>query len=118
MALIFIVMHHMSSYISINSRNTLDSCRMGFFLPFLSHFSDFFCIFLRAFFHSDVFPLFFKIEKYPMKTVKKVTKIGKTWKKGIHPITVQCITRIYRYIGARVMHYNKNESQIKILNIP
>ena len=105
MALIFIVMHHMSSYISINSRNTLDSCRMGFFLPFFPHFSDFFHIFLRAFFHSEVF---FKIKKYPLKTVKKRP----------HHITVQCIMRIYRYIGAHVMYHNKNKSDIKILNIP
>ena len=35
-----------------------------------------------------------------------------------HPIIVQCITRIYRYVGARIMHYNENESKIKILKIP
>ena len=53
-----------------------------------------------------------------MKTVKKVTKMGKTWTKRPHPINVQCITRIYRYVGARMMHFNKNESKIKILKIP
>ena len=31
---------------------------------------------------------------------------------------VQCITRIYKYIGDSVMHYIKNDSQIKILKIP
>ena len=61
---------------------------------------------------------FLKIEKYPWKTGKKVTKMGKTWTKRPHPINVQCITRIYRSVGARMMHYNKNESKIKILKTP
>ena len=50
--------------------------------------------------------------------MKKVTKKVKNWKKRPHCVTVQCITRIYRYVGARLVHYFKNESQIKILNIP
>ena len=39
-------------------------------------------------------------------------------KKTAHPITPQCLTRIYRYVGAHMMHYNKNDIQIKILKIP
>ena len=57
------------------------------------------------------------MEKVPLKTEKKVTKMGENWKKISHPTTVQCITRIYRYLGAHVMHYNKNKSHIKTLNI-
>ena len=41
-ALIFIVMHHTRSYISINSRNTLDIYRMRSFGPCFSHFGYFF----------------------------------------------------------------------------
>ena len=41
-ALILIVMHHTSSYISINSRNTLGNYRMRSFLLGFSRFSDFF----------------------------------------------------------------------------
>ena len=87
---------------------------MRSFLLGFSHFSDFFHSFQGVFFDLD----FLKIEKYPLKTVKKVTKMGKTWTKRPHPINVQCITRIYRYVGARMMHFNKNESKIKILKIP
>ena len=41
----------------------------------------------------------------------------KNWKKTPHPITSQFLTSIYKYIGANMMHYNKNYSQIKILKI-
>ena len=104
----------MSSYISINSRNTLDSCRMGFLLLIFSHFSDFFHSFQGVFFDLD----FLKIEKYPLKTVKNVTELQKTWRKRHIPINLQCIMRIYRYVGARMMHYNENYSKIKISKIP
>ena len=114
MALIFIAINHRSSYVSIMSCNTQASYRIRFFLLGFSHFSDFFHSFQGVFFDLD----FLKIEKYPLKTVKKVTKMGKTWTKRPHPINVQCITRIYRYVEARMMHYNKNESKIKILKIP
>ena len=113
-ALIFIVMQHTSSYISINSRNTLDTYRMRSFCPCFSHFGYFFHSFQGVFFNFEKV----KIKKYSLKTVKKVTKMGKTWIKRPHPINVQCITRIYRYVGARLVHYFKNESQIKILIIP
>ena len=118
MALIFIVIHHRSSYISINSRNTLGSYRMRSFLPCFFYFSDIFHSFQGTFFYFDFFLLFLNIEKCPLKTVKKVTEMRKTWRKRPHPINVQCITRIYRYVGARMMHYDKNESKIKILKIP
>ena len=36
LAVIFIVMHHMSSYITVNSRKTLGIDRMRCFLPFFS----------------------------------------------------------------------------------
>ena len=42
---------------------------------------------------------------------------GKNWEKTPHPITPQCLTRIYRYVGSHMMHYNKNGSQIKIVKI-
>ena len=50
-ALIFIVMHHTSSYISINSRNTLGSYRMRSFPPGFSHFGYFFHSFKGLFFN-------------------------------------------------------------------
>ena len=43
---------------------------------------------------------------------------GKKWKKTPHPINPQCLTSIYSYVGAHMMHYDKNDSQIKILIIP
>ena len=104
----------MSSYISINFRNKLDIYRMRWFCPCFSDFCYFFHSFQGVFFNFEKV----KIEKYSLKTVKKVTKMGKTWTKRPHPINVQCITRIYRYVGARMMHFNKNESKIKILKIP
>ena len=104
----------MSSYISINFRNKLDIYRMRWFCPFFSDFGYFFHSFQGVFFNFEKV----KIEKYSLKTVKKVTKMGKTWTKRPHPINVQCITRIYRYVGVRVMHYNKNESRLRFLNIP
>ena len=61
---------------------------------------------------------FLKLKNDPSKHWKKSLKRWKNWKKRPHCITVQCITRIYRYVGARLVHYFKNESQIKILNIP
>ena len=54
----------------------------------------------------------------PLKNNEKVIKMLKNLKKKAQPITSQCLTRIYRYVGACVMHYNKTESNIKILNIP
>ena len=50
-ALIFIVMHHTNSYISINSRNTLGNHRMMSFLPGFFHFGYFFHSFQGAFFN-------------------------------------------------------------------
>ena len=91
---------------------------MSSFLPCFFYFSDIFHSFQGTFFYFDFFLLFLNIEKCPLKTVKKVTEMRKTWRKRPHPINVQCITRIYRYEGARMMHYNKNESKIKILKIP
>ena len=60
---------------------------------------------------------FSKTEKCLFKTGKKGNKGGWKQKKAPHPKIVQCITRIYRYVGARMMHFNKNESKIKILKI-
>ena len=50
-ALIFIVMHHTSFYISINSRNTLDIYGMRSFPPGFPHFSYFFHSFRGVFFN-------------------------------------------------------------------
>ena len=61
---------------------------------------------------------FSKIEKCPFKTGKKGIKGVRKQKKAPHPKNLQCITRIYRYVGARMMHFNKNESKIKILKNP
>ena len=58
------------------------------------------------------------MEKCPLKTVKKVIKMLKNLKKKAQPITSQCLAKIYRYVGARMMHQNKNKSKIKILKIP
>ena len=49
-ALIFIIMHHTSSYISINSRNTLDNFRMRCFFLFSSSFNALCPCFEEAFF--------------------------------------------------------------------
>ena len=43
---------------------------------------------------------------------------GRNLKKTRHSINVQCITRIYRYVGAPVMYYIKNDIQIKNSKIP
>ena len=60
---------------------------------------------------------FSKTEKCLFKTGKKGNKGGRKQRKAPHPKNVQCITRIYRYVGARMMHFNKNESKFKILKI-
>ena len=57
------------------------------------------------------------MEKCPLKTVKKVIKMLKNLKKKAQPITSQCLTRIYRYVRAHMIHYIKNESNIKTLKI-
>ena len=53
LALIFIVMPHTSSYVSINSRNTLDSYRMNSFFPGFPNFSYFFRSFHGVFFNFE-----------------------------------------------------------------
>ena len=57
-------------------------------------------------------------EKTPNFGCMVHTLDGKKLKKTPHPINPQCLTRIYSYVGAHMMHYNKNDSQIKILRIP
>ena len=104
----------MSSYVSINFRNKLDIYRMRWFCPCFSDFGYFFHSFQGVFFNFEKV----KIEKYSLKTVKKVTKMGKTEKKRPYPITPLCITRLYRYVGAPVTYCNKNQSHIKNLKIP
>ena len=75
MALVFTVMHHMSSYVSINSRNTLDSYRMNSFFPGFPNLSYVFCSF------HGVFSILKKREKrhngkMPLEECEKVTKMG------------------------------------------
>ena len=50
--------------------------------------------------------------------VLKLARVHCRYAERVLPITLQCITRIYRYVGARMMHFNKNESKNKILKIP
>ena len=52
-ALICIVMHHTSSYLSINSRNALGNYRMRSFPPYFSHFGYFFHSFQGVFFNVE-----------------------------------------------------------------
>ena len=94
MALIFFLMHSMSSYISTNACKTQGSYRMRCFLQVFQDFNDFFPSFQGAFLHFDFFLLILKIEKCPLKTVKKVTKMLKIWRKRLLPIISQGLTRI------------------------
>ena len=62
--------------------------------------------------------VFEHFEKTPNFGCMVRTLVLKKWKKTPHPINPQCLTRNYSYVGAHMMHYNKNDSQIKILRIP
>ena len=81
MALVFIVMHHMSSYVSINSRNTLDSGRMRSFLPGFLHFNYFFRSFQGVFYNFEKKSKKSKLKKSPWKLRKKSQKWEKTGRK-------------------------------------
>ena len=95
MTLIFILRHHTSFYISLNSRKTLGSYRKKTFPPCFSHFS--------YFFHS-----FHGISLILRKSRKKGVKI----EKRLHPITIRCITGIDKE-GFSASRMSEDEFELK-----